>query len=328
MRRRLTSALRGLVRRMRSGPVILMYHRVAEPALDPWDLAVSPERFDEQIGWLARNRTVLPLTAFAEALKQGRLPRDAVAVTFDDGYLDNLRNAQPILARHGAGATLFLTTGTVGQGRAYWWDELGGMILLRRDAIDAGIELGGAPCRLAFARDEDPRRDWRAENEPSTDRERVYLDVWSRLRPLSVEARAEAMDRLRALLGPDNLSADDLPMTAAEVAEMARAGVFEIGGHTVNHPMLSAMDREAQRQEIVLGKAACEALAGRPVPAFAYPYGDLDDKAPGVVREAGFALACTTRSAAVSRREDLFTLPRVQALGWSGRELQAALTAA
>ena len=44
-----------------AGPAILMYHRVNEPGYDPWELAVTPARFDEQLAWLKRRRTVLPL---------------------------------------------------------------------------------------------------------------------------------------------------------------------------------------------------------------------------------------------------------------------------
>ena len=88
---------------------ILMYHRVVEsPRFD--QLAVSPRRFDEQMQMLARSRKVVSLHEGLQALRSGALREPLVAVTFDDGYLDNLEQAAPILLRHRIPATVFVTT--------------------------------------------------------------------------------------------------------------------------------------------------------------------------------------------------------------------------
>src|SRR5271165_453487 len=83
--------------RRRGGPAILMYHRIATPDVDPWGLSVSPKRFAEQVQALRARRTMLSMDALVARLKSGDLPHDAVALTFDDGYLDNLGQAKPIL---------------------------------------------------------------------------------------------------------------------------------------------------------------------------------------------------------------------------------------
>lgn len=101
-----------------------MYHRVNEPGYDPWELAVTPAHFDEQLARLKRRRTVLPLIEFAERHARGDLPRDAVAITFDDGYACNGLNAAPLLAAHGLPATVFLATSAISADHEYWWDDL------------------------------------------------------------------------------------------------------------------------------------------------------------------------------------------------------------
>src|SRR5262245_44463727 len=117
--RRMLSAL---ARRLgpRGRPVILMYHRVARVPCDPWGLAVSPERFAEQIDVLVGRRRVIALGALAGALARGDAPRDAAAVTFDDGYADVLTEAVPVLERYGCPATVFLTTGAIGRDGEFW----------------------------------------------------------------------------------------------------------------------------------------------------------------------------------------------------------------
>ena len=104
--------------------VVLLYHRVAELAQDPWGLAVSPARFAEQLEALVMRFSPLPLGELAARMNAGDLPPRSVALTFDDGYRDNLDAAEPLLARHGVPATIFVVSWYVGAGREFWWDEL------------------------------------------------------------------------------------------------------------------------------------------------------------------------------------------------------------
>ena len=75
-----------------------MYHRIANPPVDPWGLAVQPDHFEEHLTVLRRSRRPLIMSEFFKRLERRTLPNDAVAVTFDDGYVDNLREAKPRLA--------------------------------------------------------------------------------------------------------------------------------------------------------------------------------------------------------------------------------------
>ena len=147
-----------------AGPTILMYHRFNEPDYDPWELIVTPQHFDEQLTWLKRRRTVLPLVEFAELHRKNRLPRNAVALTMDDGYACNTENAEPILAAHGLPATLFLTTGTVSDEREYWWDELE-RIVTSTPATRITATMPDKPTTSISA-----RRQWRARSAPSVKR--------------------------------------------------------------------------------------------------------------------------------------------------------------
>src|SRR5579872_376216 len=96
-------------------PLVLLYHRIAVTPFDPWGLAVSPRHFEEHLDVLRRTRRPIPLTDFIRRFKSGTLPNNAVAVTFDDGYVDNLTEGKPRLAAADVPATIFLATGYLGQ---------------------------------------------------------------------------------------------------------------------------------------------------------------------------------------------------------------------
>lgn len=88
----------------------------------------------------------------------------------------------------------------------------------------------------------------------------------------------------------------------------------EIGGHTVTHPILTSLEDEIARREIVEGKSELELITGKPVRLFAYPNGkvgmDFDDRHAAMVKEAGFTAAFTTAIGSASSADDSFKLPR------------------
>lgn len=98
-------------------PIILMYHRVAEDKNDPHLLCVNKDNFRSHMEYLSKHKKIVPL---GEILS-GNANKKSVAITFDDGYRDNLTTALPVLKEFNAHATIFVSPGIVGQ--KFPWDE-------------------------------------------------------------------------------------------------------------------------------------------------------------------------------------------------------------
>jgi peptidoglycan/xylan/chitin deacetylase (PgdA/CDA1 family) len=121
-----------------------MYHSISDDVRDPW--AVSKSAFTSQMEWLKRKRyNVVQLSEVVGSIMQNRNLRNCIALTFDDGYIDFLENAVPILGMNGFGATLFVPAGIVG-GMSYWepfeirkrllnWERL-------REVVQLGHSIG------------------------------------------------------------------------------------------------------------------------------------------------------------------------------------------
>jgi peptidoglycan/xylan/chitin deacetylase (PgdA/CDA1 family) len=324
--RALTRKLRRTLGGSRSKPAILMYHRIATPPIDPWGLAVRPDRFAQHLSVLRQSRRPLPMSELVARLERGTLEDDAVAITFDDGYVDNFNEARPRLASEDMPATLFLTTAFVGASHEYWWDELARGILLGTTAVTEDIRIGDAIVPLALRAEDECDPDWRAWQPPQTNRQRAYLTVWQHLRTAAVDDRERVMRQLRALLQIPPAAPGDLPMTASQVATLAASPLFEIGAHTATHPVLPALTPDARRHEIAAGRDACERLAGHRTTGFAYPHGSLDEDSKAAVRECGFAWACSTKSRAVSALDaDPYALPRLAVQDWDAAAFTRAL---
>jgi peptidoglycan/xylan/chitin deacetylase (PgdA/CDA1 family) len=291
-----------------SRPIILMYHRIADDPIDHWGLCVSPARFEEQLVALRRTRHPLPLLQFTRQMVAGTLSSDAVALTFDDGYADNFTAALPLLTAADIPATVFVATGYVGRDEPFWWDELVTLILFGEGPAHFELAIAGTP--MSFDLDTDGREDRQTQYVVSQTR-RTALDlIYQRLRRLDKDQRTAAMCELRSILITQGSPAGR-PMTADQVRQLAAGGLVSVGAHTVTHPVLTDLDPLACRHEVTASKLVCEALVGTSVAAFAYPFGEFNAATSEIVRNAGFAFACTTRRGGVDPVFNMFELPRV-----------------
>jgi len=275
---------------------ILIYHRVNDEQ-DPYFPAVTPVLFDRQMAYLASNFRVLPVSDLVDGLLAGTLPDNAIAVSFDDGYRDNFVHAFPILKRHGIPCTVFLTTEAIGSDRQLWHDDV--FSAFRETTAGAlapsGPEGIGGPLGTV------------------EERLRVQRRFIAHARTLGDAGRSQAIAQLRQALGVGpSPPAPGLMLSWDEVRTMSRGGV-QFGSHTATHPILSRVDREQARRELVESKRTIEERIGVPVEGFAYPNGTRADFLPEtetLVREAGYAYAVTTIDGPNEPDADVFALKR------------------
>jgi len=328
-----------LTKRFAPKGVILLYHRVAELLSDPQLLCVTPQHFAEQVEVLRQVGHPTSLRQLALALRDGWLPRWGVAVTFDDGYADNLHNARPLLERYGIPGTVFVASGSLDESREFWWDELD-RLLLQPGTVPGTLHLTingsirhwelGAAVRYTEDAAREHRR-WNVlEQVDPTPRQEIYRSLCRCLRPLPVEERRKVLEDVRRWAGADPACrTTHRPLSVAEVTRLVRGELIDVGAHTVNHPVLSSLPAGEQRREIRTSKAHLEDILGRPVASFAYPYGtrsDYTEETMAIVRESGFACACSNVPDAIWKDADGFQLPRIVIRDWDGEEFARRLT--
>jgi peptidoglycan/xylan/chitin deacetylase (PgdA/CDA1 family) len=314
----------------RHRPVILLYHRVAECASpDPFALCVTPQHFAEHLQVLKAYGPVISLRHLVDDLRRGRLTRRAVAITFDDGYADNLHEAKPVLDQNATPATLFVATGYLGGAREFWWDELERLIL-GRDRLPTAltVTVAGGAHKWQFAQaaedgDEEYRRRcaWRVGRDQTGPRERAFQALYDLAKALPSDSRDELLDQVRRWRGASSEPrSTHRQLSIDELRQLADGGIVDIGAHTVRHPRLAALSRPDQRAEIAASKTTLEGMLGRVISSFSYPFGyqDYTAETAAIVREIGFEVACSTFTTAVSLRSDPLELPRLTVQDWDG----------
>lgn len=308
--------------------IILLYHRVTCLEFDPQRLSVHPDLFAKHLQAL-RERGLEPVhLSELPRLMKARKHSDpvAVAITFDDGYADNLLEAKPLLEKHRVPATVFVTTGFVERGTECWWDELERLL----------FSPGAKPTELSL-RTPNGERSWPTPAQASDTAwdvyqpvqhplQQTYLELAEFIRGLPPNDRKEALAHIRQWAGahpPPRPS--HRPMSREELNELISGNLLEIGAHTVHHPQLSSLPPEEQHREIMENKQELESILGRPITTFSYPYGRTEDYTSAtvrLVREAGFQCACSNFPGRVTRWTDPFQYPRFVIGNWEIEEFK------
>ena len=329
---RLERSVRWTLSLFHSEAVILAYHRVFELSLDPQLLCVCPAHFAEHLEYLRRHYRVMSLHNLAKALKEKQVPKRAVVITFDDGYADNLWNAKPLLEQYDMPATVFVTTGYIGQNREFWWDELERLLLLPEHIPERlALTIDGQLHEWDLSKGEKQSTvqwDVTMGSYPSP-RYKVYKELHRLLRPLNDKEQQQVLDALARWAG---LSKDGRPVYRAlnysELKTLSDSSLVEIGSHSITHPVLSVQPLELQKREIVKSKCFLEDILGHPVNSFSYPYGgtnEVGDYAVQLVREGGYEVACANFSTPVTRCSNPYWLPRYLVRNWDGDEFARRL---
>jgi len=279
---------------MGQGTLVLLYHRVTHVDHDPYGFVVHPDRFAQQCDVLRRRHDVV-------RLRDANGTRPEVAITFDDGYADNSREARDILAAAGLPATFFITAGRLGQRAEVWWDRLE-QIVMRCEPADGYIDV-----------EIDGRRLW-ADIRSSTARARAHLALYWRLRRLRPAVIESSLTQLEGQLGIKTVDRDTHRwMNGEELCALSATAGVEVGAHTLTHPLLATLPTDEQRTEIDGSRDQLERLLNTRVTLFSYPFGGHDAFDPvttQLVRESGFTLACTGTGGLASQDCYPFLIPR------------------
>lgn len=273
---------------------ILIFHRVLSHPDPLFPGEQDVRRFNEVLSWVARWFQVIPLDDAVSRLGIGNLPARAAAITFDDGYADNVTNALPILQRHGLVATFFVATSFLDGGRM-WNDSVIESVRAFRGKV---LDLSAAGLGTYHLE--------------SCDQRRLAIEaLLAQIKYLDPVKRRDAVAFVQQSVG--RALPDDLMMSSKQVMQLRHTGM-QIGAHTCSHPILTRLSDGDALNEILGSKVALESLLQESVGLFAYPNGkpghDYLAKHALMVRQAGFTAAVTTAPGVSSAATDSYQLPR------------------
>ncbi|MGQ0573028.1 MAG: polysaccharide deacetylase family protein [Pseudonocardia sp.] len=263
---------------MASTLMVLGWHNVEGSWCFPAAPGVGTRGLARQLNVLRRVTTIVPLRSALQDLRAGRpLPPRALAVTFDDGYRDNLTIAGPLLRRMGIPATCFLVPGILSGEVVPWWERLG----------------------WAFRQARATRLDWEGRSWalPGDGDRAAFKEVSALLKRRDRAAREASMDTLVALLDPRG---EYRPREQFLDWDGARAlgGYMELGSHTMWHCIMSEESAQAQKADLTESRTQLSERLGGDFDVLAYPNGTRADYDAATIEgcaAAGYEFAVTTQ---------------------------------
>lgn len=300
---------------------ILMFHRI-RPALAR-DFApnrlleITPEFFDSVLTRLAAlGFAIVSLDEALMRMKPGQeqergTEQPFAVLTFDDGTSDTQDFALPILERHQAPFTLYVTTGFADRSARLWWVELEEAI---RRLPQVKVEIDGEAVALP--------------TQAAAEKKAGFDDLYRRLIARPEDLMLDVIGKLMAEAGLKSAAlVDELCLDWAGIESLARHPLCTIGVHTLTHARLAKQGESVVRRELAESRRVIEAHIGQAARHLAYPFGDAASAGTRefmIAKELGFASAVTTRPGMIfpQHRAHLTALPRLSINGnWQSLDM-------
>lgn len=278
---------------------ILAYHGVdvEKPGINDDGFMVPPEVFADQLKHVAKYFTPVSLDEVVSSVRNNKpWSENAVLVTFDDGYLNNVEVAAPILAKLGMSAVFFVTTGFIDGVCQPWW------YVLRNWIVKAGASHVGEPPGFTGVKAE------------STVESIVHWEHY--LKGLTAADRNREIDELGVRL---NLAADSIyPFMSWDQLRSLKEMGHAVAPHTVSHINLGAETQRVVVSEVEASIQRIEEELGVKPLAYSYPYGRGSDIQPAVLsvlKDQGVEVGVTTVHGFNVQETDSLLLKRLNVTG-------------
>jgi len=290
--------------RPRKNIIILGYHALKTPVFlkNTLGIGFGIADFVSQIKYIAARFNVISMEDFLNSLhNKVDFPENTVMITFDDGYRDVYELAMPILNKYGLSATVFVSTGHMGN-RTSLWTNLLYYYFYKSDRASLTWNLPDKPETLFPLQD------------PTSRRESI-LRISGSLKQMDTRNRETQIRIIREKLHVDSASDphDDLPMLDWSQVKILADNGFHIGSHSCTHPILSRCAENELERELSESKSEIESRTGRECRVLAYPNGqpgDYDAKTIAAVTKIGYSAAFTFHAGLVHPNVDPYRISR------------------
>lgn len=317
----------GVIKSFVSSGIVLMYHRISDENYDPYAINVSLNNFISHVRTVKENFEVISVLDIP-FYKPRR--KKFVAITFDDGYKDNLK-AFEILDREKIPATLFMVTGHLFEQNPedvlktiFWEERLKNIFSV--DIKEIIFNINGKNIHFFINDSPDPEamkvQIFKGEflaGKHIVSKNTAFSYIYTKLKYIDRRKREEILLSIEKQVGFNSFSLPEIFMED-DIRRISACG-FLVGAHTEHHEVLSILSHQDQERQILNSKSKLEKILGKRVETFAYPFGLADDFSSdtlNIVKKCGFSLAFSgVKGTIIPFVINRYIIPRFSVINWN-----------
>jgi peptidoglycan/xylan/chitin deacetylase (PgdA/CDA1 family) len=249
--------------------------------------AVPGTIFKEQLAYIKQHFTTWTLSSLIKHyVEYGTYPKNALAITVDDGFENFHTIALPLLKEYQIQATVFVVSKAADNNSWLWFSIIDYLHLF---AAELGINFSSQDHAKAIA-------------------------VCKHLSPLNRELMLNKLLQTHGIELPMTVPEQFRLMSWTMLREAVATGLIEIGSHTDTHTILSQLSLEECSTELTESKKNIELRINNTVDCFCYPNGQPDDYTPEqtqLAKTAGYVCCTASHHGLVRPNSNLHALPRL-----------------
>lgn len=287
---------------------VLTYHQVL-PKKDKEQVlnlhkVITVENFENQMAFLSKNYTLLNLNQIYDILHfKKKIPKRAVAITFDDGYRDNYQYAFPILKKYDIPASIFLTTDPIDRNESLWWDDLSWFLFHNQMQIEKLSNSFPQDIKIQLIN---------LNNIQKKNKIKNIMEIICYINKLNLQMMMKVIEEIKKLSKreDDYKNKHTQFLTWEMIHEMHKSGLITFGSHSKSHPILTSLENESIIKEIEYSKKRIEDQIGSKVEMFCFPKGCYNNQIKKIIKDLEFKLAFTSVYGVNDHKADLLELKR------------------
>lgn len=282
----------------RGGLRTINFHRVLDNEIQSDDyrfLGESPtvNEFDSMIHFLSTHYNIISIKDYIQNMGQLDPGKLYVAITFDDGYLDNYTNALPILKKYNVPATIFVSMDALDK-KPLWFQRIYCVI----DVCEKDEVINPCTGELISLRNK-----WAAMQAICKSMKKELVgDYGARIKTL--------YDNCGVKYDTSSVCKTEKMLTWEEIKILKDEPLVDIGSHTITHLPLVHLNDDELRRELEVSFNRLKQLLGYEYMHMAYPNGMYNNKVISLVKEIGYAAAFTMERGTNNKNTDLFQMKR------------------
>lgn len=284
---------------------ILTFHRIIDTEYFIPPMALTPDTFDSLLKTVLHFYEIIDLKIAVDKLKAGEFLGNKIAITFDDGYIDNYDIAMPILKKYDAPATFFVPVDQIESNEPYWWDCL--YFLVKKNEKRFKDFFVNEKRIYEEFKDIDCFFDLEVDS--------LCRELVRRINMMADHDRNNFLSKLRDNLGV--YLGERLLMNWDEIIRLSNNG-HSIGSHTITHTPLTDLSEKNVHKELLQSKKILEQKIKKTIPGFCYPRGAWNEKIEKQVKKANYDFAVTTEFGKNYGNFSFFSMKRKHISEYSG----------